>query len=303
MNRIIDYIKNPSMLLAHFIRGKAQWMSDERYLKILFKANMGYALDLKNPKTFNEKLQWLKLYNRKSEYVQMVDKASAKDYAASLIGSQYIIPTIGVWEKFDDINFDDLPNQFVMKCTHDSHTVVICMDKKNFDIEKARETIEHGMNTNYYLNTREWPYKNVKPQIIVEQNINLTLGEDLHDYKFYCFDGKPKVVCVASDRHSNRGLKIDYYDINKNRLQLKSGDYKNSEGLFKFPDRYEEMVAIAAKLSQGIPHVRVDLYCVNEKIYFGELTFFDSAGFVPLNPVKWDEIWGSWIELPEKTIQ
>lgn len=297
MNKVMGYIKNPAKILAHYIRGKAEWMPDELYLKILFKANMGYALNLKTPQTFNEKLQWIKLHDRKEEYVKMVDKAAVKEYVASIIGPQYIIPTICVLEKFDDIDFSVLPNRFVMKCTHDSHTVIICKDKKSFDIKKVRSTIEHGLKTNYYLNAREWPYKHVKPRIIVEEYID-SEETGLHDYKFYCFNGEPKVLCVTSDRDSKTGLKIDYYDMEKNRLQIKSGTYENSTTVHRFPNKYEDMVEISRKLSHGIPHVRVDLYCVNDTVYFGELTFFDSAGFAPLNPPEWDETWGSWIQLP-----
>ena len=292
-------MRNPAMIIAHFIRGKAQWMPDELYLKILFRANMGYSLNLKNPKTYNEKLQWLKLYDRRDKYTKMVDKVAAKEQVASIIGEQFIIPTYGIWESFDDIDFDTLPNRFVLKCTHDSHNVIICTDKNKFDVKKARMTIEEGLNTNYYLYGREWPYKNVQPRIIAEKYIAID-SMDLHDYKFYCFNGVPTAVCVTSDRGKEDGLKIDYYTINKEKLPIQSGEYQNSTEIHKFPQKYEEMVTIATKLSSGIPHVRVDLYCVNEKIYFGELTFFDSAGFAPFNPKKWDEIWGGWIQLPQR---
>lgn len=299
MNKVTDYIRNPAMILAHFIRGKAKWMPDEMYLKILFRANLGYSLNLNHPKTFNEKLQWIKLYDRRDEYVQMVDKVSAKEYVAPIIGRQHIIQTLGVWEKFDDIDFDALPDRFVLKCTHDSHTVVICKDKKHLDMAKARATIEHGLKTNYYLVGREWPYKNVKPRILAEEYIAVD-GMELYDYKIYCFNGVPKLVCVASGRGVKGGLRIDYYDLNKERLPIQSGTYKNSTETHRFPDEFEDMVTIAAKLSRGIPYVRVDLYCVQGTIYFGELTLFDSAGFVPLHPSQWDEVWGSWIQLPPR---
>ena len=275
--------------------------SDEKAIAIKFKLLMGYDIDLSAPKTFNEKIQWLKLHDRKPIYTTMVDKYAVKQYVADHIGEEYIIPTIGVWDKFDDIDFDALPDQFVLKCTHDSGGLVICRDKNSLDKQRAKEKIERSLKKNYYWSGREWPYKDVKPRIIAEQYMEDTKTEELRDYKFFCFDGIAKALFVATDRQKEgEEVKFDFYDMDFKHLDFKQG-HPNAAVSPAKPETFEEMRQLAEKLSQGIPHMRVDFYEVNGKAYFGELTFSHFSGMVPFNPEEWDETFGSWIKLPENT--
>lgn len=269
---------------------------DAIFLRIMYKKVFGKKLNLKNPQTFNEKLQWLKLYDRKDIYTTMVDKYEVKEYVAKIIGDKYIIPTIGVYNKFDDIDFDELPNQFVIKCTHDSGGLVIVDDKKNFDIKNARKKINKSLKKNYYYNSREWPYKNVKPRIIVEKYMEDKKYKSMRDYKFFCFDGKPKLMYISEGSHTN-DAKIAFYDMDFNKLDIKRKDYKDFEILPNKPLNFEKMKEIARVLSKGIPHLRVDLYDVNGKIYFGELTFSTCSGYIPFSDEKWDKKLGDMLDL------
>ena len=280
------------VLLSKF----AKFYSDEKFLKKRFKLHMGYELNLDNPQTFSEKLQWLKLYNRKPEYTQMVDKYEAKKYVANLIGEEYIIPTLGVWDRVEDIDWDTLPNQFVLKCTHDSGGLVICKDKSTLDIKQAVKKLKKSMKRDYFYENREWPYKNVKKRIIAEQYVADHNGE-LNDYKFFCFNGKPKVMLIATERNSTTGVCFDYFDMDFNHLPFEQGG-PNSNKKIEKPHCMDNMAHIASVLSQGIPHIRVDLYNIDGRVYFGELTFFDSSGTASFKPEKWDYTFGSWITLP-----
>ena len=254
---------------------------------------------LGDPQTYNEKLQWLKLYDRKPEYTQMVDKYEAKKYVAAIIGEEYIIPTLGVWDRFEDIDFDALPDCFVLKCTHDSGGLVIVRDKKELDKKAARRKIEHCLGRNYYMNSREWPYKNVRPRIIAEQFMINDSGEELQDYKFMCFNGKVKCCFVCSDRFSAEGLHITILDRDWNVLPFHRHYHPPKSGLEK-PAQYDEMLRLAEQLSKDIPFVRVDLYEINGKIYFGELTFFPGSGLEKFEPESGDYTLGSWIALPNR---
>ena len=271
---------------------------DKLYLKLKFKKRMGKKLNLKKPQTFNEKLQWLKLYNRKPIYTKMVDKYEVKKLVSEEIGVEYIIPTYGVYNKFEEINFDDLPDQFVIKCTHDSGGVIICKNKSNLNILEAKKKMNDSLKKNYFYGGREWPYKNVKPRIIIEQFIEDTSGEEIKDYKWFCFNGEPKIMFVASDRNNpNEETKVDFYDMDFNQLNIMC-KYPNSNQKIEKPREFEKMKELAKRLSQNIPHVRIDFYNVGEKIYFGEFTFFHWSGMMPFNPEEWDYKLGSWIELP-----
>ena len=273
---------------------------DSVYLRIVFKRNMKKRLDLKCPKTFNEKLQWLKLYDRNPMYTLMVDKYSVKKYVADRIGEQYIVPTLGVWDKFEDIQFDKLPDQFVLKCTHDSGGLVIVRDKNNLDREVTKAKINKSLGRNYFWSGREWPYKNVKPRIIAEQYMEDTKTAELRDYKFFCFSGVAKALFIATERQKeNEETKFDFFDMDFKHLPFTNG-HPNADVLPKKPEKFEEMKLLAEKLSQNIPHLRVDFYEVNGKVYFGELTFSHWSGMVPFNPEAWDRIFGNWIKLPEK---
>ena len=263
--------------------------NDKSYLRVLYRLTMGENLNLDNPYTFQEKLQWLKLNNRKLGYTTMVDKYEVKKYVASIIGEEYIIPTLGVYRSFDEINFSKLPNKFVLKCTHDSGRVVICKNKTEFNILQARKKINDALRTDYYLRGREWPYKNVKPRIIAEQYMeeNNAPHHPLADYKFYCFDGEPKYCQVIQNRDTNET--IDFFDMNWQHqkfvgLNIASGPASVCPVQ---PHNFHTMKLIASKLSKGEPFMRIDLYTINDKIYFGEITLFPAGGFGNFIPKEW----------------
>ena len=269
-------------------------LSDERFLGRKYFLNFGKRINLDYPKTFNEKLNWLKLHDRKDIYTRMVDKAEAKKYVSGIIGEEYIIPTIGVYEKFDDIGFDKLPDSFVIKCTHNSGGIVVCKDKTVFNQRAARKTINRAMKRNYYYGAREWPYKNIKPRIIVEQFVKDDIVDDLRDYKFMCFNGNPKYVYITV---KNDNIFENYYDMNFKPVGIDHG-FPRSSMKFKKPELFSEMKDIAKKLSKDIPFLRVDLHYVNGKILFGEMTFYDWAGLRPFpDEGKWDEKLGNLLVL------
>lgn len=274
--------------------------SDKFYLKLQYRLIFNRKLDLKNPQTYNEKLQWLKLYDRRPEYSMLVDKYRVKKYVAERIGSEYVIPTLGVWDGFDEIDFSSLPDRFVLKCTHDSGGLIICRNAASLDKNAAREKIERSLKRDFYKLAREWPYKNVPRKIIAEQYMEDDATEELRDYKFFCFDGVPKAMFIATDRQkSGEEVKFDYFDMEYNHLSCRQR-HPNAKVPPEKPSCFEEMKELAAKLSAGIPHVRVDFYEVNGKIYFGEMTFFHFGGMVPFEPEEWDDAFGSWLKLPTK---
>lgn len=275
-----------------------QLIPDRIYLKILYKRIMGKPLNLKNPQTFNEKIQWLKLYDRNPLYTTMVDKYEAKKYVANIIGEEYIIPTLGVWDKFDEIDFDSLPEQFVLKCTHDSGGLVIVRDKNSFDKAAAKEKINSCLNNNFYWQGREWPYKNVKPRIIAEQYMEDSSTQELRDYKFFTFDGVPKALFIATERNGEEETKFDFFDIDFKHLPFTNG-HPNAEIRPAKPETFEQMKNLASELSKKIPQLRVDFYEVNGKTYFGELTLSHWSGLKRFDPDEWDSIFGSWIKLPD----
>lgn len=288
-NRIPFYLGN---------RGLLKWMPDRVYLKLIFKGMVGYKLNLQAPKSFNEKIQWLKLYDRNKEYIKMVDKCEVKKFVSEIIGEEYIIPTIGVWNHFDEIDFDLLPNQFVLKCTHDSGGLVICKDKTKLNKKEAKERIEKCLKTNYFWVGREWAYKNVVPRIIAEPYMVDESGYELKDYKIFCFDGVAKMMYVASDRQeSSEETKFDFYDMDFNHLPIKNG-HPNANKVINKPRSFDQMKLFAEKLSVGIPQVRIDLYDINGHVYFGEITLAHMSGLVPFEPVEWDYKFGELIKLP-----
>lgn len=296
---IIDYLKdNFYQYLDRFVL--VNILSDENYLKWKFKKLVGYPLNLDIPRSYNEKLQWLKLNDIHPEYTKMVDKVEAKKYVASIIGNQYIIPTLGVWDNVSDIEWDHLPNSFVIKVSSDSGGIVVCKDKSNLDIQQAVRKLSENWGRNYYKFNKEYPYRDVKPRIIAEEYKEDESGE-LRDYKIFCFDGRPKVLFVASDRQDSvEETKFDFFDTEWNHLQIINGHPNSKKEICK-PQNFDEMLSVAARLSKGIPHVRVDLYNINGKIFFGELTFFHWSGMVPFEPIEWDYKFGEWISLPNKS--
>ena len=301
LNKIGKYLSNQKFRIrVNSKLGFYKSMDDKKYIEKLFKASMGFPLNLDNTKTFNEKLQWLKLYNRKPEYTTMVDKYKVRDYIADKIGEEYLIPLIGVWDNSDDIGFDSLPNQFVLKCNHNSGLgMCICKDKSKLDINNVKKDLQKGLEQDYYLTGREWPYKNVPRKIIAEKYMEQEDGKDLRDYKFYCFDGKAKVVGIYQDRNTHKETTGDFFDMDFNWLDF-TFNMPNAKIKPSKPNQFDKMIEIAEILSEGIPHVRVDLYLSNNKIYFGELTFFDGSGFDKIEPIEWDYKLGGWIKLPDK---
>ena len=259
---------------------------------------MGKYPDLKNPKTFNEKLQWLKLHDRKPEFSDMVDKYEVKKIIARRLGEEYLIPTLGVWDRVEEIDFDSLPEQFVLKCTHDSGGSVICKDKKSLDREHAKEVLRRSMSRNYYWHGREWAYKNVRPRIIAEQYMVDESGVELKDYKIFNFNGTPKLFQVDFNRFVKHTKNI--YDTDWNYQNVAINYPTDPNVKIEKPACLEEMLSIAAKLSAGFPFLRTDFYVINGKVYFGELTFFPGSGFMKITPESFDLEMGSWISLPEK---
>lgn len=275
-------------------------LSDETYLKMQFHARVGYWPNIKKPKSYNEKLQWLKLNYQDPKYSKMVDKVDAKEYVASIIGDEYIIPTLGIWNNVDEIDWESLPNQFVIKVTSDSGGIVVCKDKTTLNIEQAKAKLLKGWGKNYYQYNKEYPYRDLTPRIIAEAYMEDESGYELKDYKIFCFDGDPKYLFVASDRQKkNEETKFDFFDLEWNHIPVRNG-HPNSSAEIKKPTNFDQMIDIARKLSQGMPHVRVDLYNVSGKIYFGELTFFHWSGMTPYEPLEWDYKFGELINLPNK---
>lgn len=299
-------IKHPRVFIHNLfditLEYLAPYLDDELYLKLRWRLVMGYSLNLSNPKTFCEKLQWLKLHDHNPMYTKMVDKVQAKDYASKIIGKDYIIPTIEVYKRAEDIDIDQLPDKFVIKVNHNSGSVFICRDKNNFDFELVRTKLSEQLKKNFYWTSREWPYKNVPPKILVEKLIidDNHPQDSLNDLKFYCFDGEPKIVMQSSGRFGTQ-LFFDYYDMDWNLLPL-VWDKPNSGVISPCPPLFDEMKDICRRLSGGIPHMRVDLYNVNNHIYFGELTFYDNSGYCKFEDESWDYKLGEMIHLPIKQL-
>lgn len=289
--------------MASIVNNFFRWLPDATYLKLLYRFMMGHRLDLKNPQTFTEKLQWLKLYNRKPEYTTMVDKYAVKEYVGNIIGEEYIIPTLGVWDKPDDIDWDSLPNQFVLKTTHGGGGggVVICRDKTTFNKANAKSKLEASMRGDIYKSLREWPYKNVPKRIIAEKFMapeKSLAPKDLPDYKFFCFNGEPKYCQVIRDRHTNET--IDFYDMYWNHQEFVGLNPVARNGLTPVarPENLDEMKDICRKLAKDIPFVRVDLYVIDDKKYFGELTLYPASGLGVFTPEEWNNKLGDLLTLP-----
>lgn len=282
--------------LAKRIRYALRFMPDDMYIQLNYFAHFKKFCNLRVPKTYNEKLNWLKLHDHNPIYTTLVDKYEVKKYVDKILGWGYTIPTLGVWDKFDEIDFESLPNQFVLKCTHDSEGIVIIKDKAKLDKTAAKEKIESALKQNFYYIGREWPYKNVKPRIIAEQYMEDHVDGELRDYKFFCFNGEPKAMFIASDRALDH-VKFDYYDLEFNHLNIRQ-KYPNAQEPLRKPVTFDKMIELSKALSKGYPHVRVDFYEVNGKVYFGELTFYHFSGFMPFEPSEWDEVFGNWLILP-----
>lgn len=296
---IKKYFKHPERLGESILERFFKWLPDKTYIKLLFRFRMGYKLDLDNPQTFCEKLQWLKLYNCRPEYTQMVDKYAVKDYVAKIIGEEYIIPTLGVWDKPEEIEWDKLPDKFVLKTTHGggSSGVVICKDKSSLDKEKAMQKLRKNLMQDNYRKFREWPYKNVPRRVIAEHFID-NGNEDLRDYKYFCFNGEPKYCQVISGRETIECS--DFFDYEWNhQLFHEPKHLPFSEIELKKPNHLEEMWSLASKLAKDKPFSRIDFYDVGENVYFGEITFFPTTGLGGFVPKEYDKVFGEMITLPK----
>lgn len=277
-------------------QGFAKKINDKTYLKLLYYSKIGKKLNLNNPKTFNEKLQWLKLYDRKPEYTTMVDKFASKKFVADRIGEEYIVPCLGgPWYSFDEIDFDTLPEKFVLKTNHDSGGVVLCRDKKAFDREKAKAFLEKHLKREYYWLCREWPYKDVKPCIFAEEYMKDAGNDFLPVYKIMCFNGEPKIIqTIQNDKQPNET--IDYFDTEWNVLPFRQ-NFPNSANPLPKPENLDKMLELAKVLTNGKNFIRVDFYVINGEIYFSEYTFFSDAGFAKFEPDEWDYTLGEWISI------
>ena len=300
-----EYIKHPNVLGILLLKRYGKWLSDEAYIKLMFRLYMGHKLNLKSPTTFSEKIQWLKLYNRRPEYTMMVDKYAVKDYVAKTIGEEYIIPTIGVWDRPEDIEWDSLPDQFVLKTTHGGGNtgVVICKDKSTFDIQNAVEKLKKSLKEDLYIALREWPYKDVPKRIIAEKYISPAPNVvDIPDYKWYCFNGEPKFCQVILDRNSNET--IDFFDTDWQHQEFSGMNpmagpgWSHAAVLPERPANLETQILIARELSKDLPYSRIDLYETGEGIYFGEITFYPGSGLGRFRPDEYNELLGEMVNLP-----
>ena len=305
------------MILFQKIKNRCSWLirkikkywdlayfkhaGDKAYIKKKYKKELGEKLNLKNPITFNEKLQWLKLYDRNPLYTKLVDKYRVREYIAEKLGEEYLIPLLWVGDDPDDINFDALPNQFVLKCNHNSGKgMCICRDKSTLDYSVVKRELRKGLEENFYLTSREWPYKNVPRKIICEQYmVDNSSSEGLTDYKFFCFHGKAKIMYISKDFSS--APRTDFFDMDFNHLPIQIKD-PPADIVPQKPECFEEMRQFAEILSKDIPHVRVDFYLIHGNIYVGEMTFFHSAGFARITPDEWNLQMGEWIKLPKKKL-
>lgn len=274
-----------------------KYISDKTYLKLLYETRIGKKLNLKNPISFDEKLQWLKLYDRKDEYTVWADKYEVRNYVAEKLGEQYLIPLLGVWNSADELKLDDLPEQFVLKCTHDSASVCICTNKKNFDWNAAMDKLQKSLNQNYYWHSREWPYKNITPRIIAEAYMTDESGTELKDYKIYTFGGEPYLIQVDFDRFHNhrRNLYTTEWEYIDETIEYS----KDPNVKIAKPEHLEEMLECSKKLAVGTISLRTDFYSINGKIYFGEITFYQEAGFAHFEHEEFAKKLGDQIKLPK----
>ena len=272
--------------------GLLNWMSDEQYTRLFYKELVGTELRLDPPITFNEKLQWLKLHDRQDRYVDLVDKIKAKEIVGNIIGTDHIVPLYKIWNSWEDISFDGLPDQFVIKCNHDQGSVTLVSDKSKIDMQALKKKYKRLLNRSPYPGTREYTYKLIKPAVFAEKY----LGGNIIDYKFYCFGGEPKFLYCGQGLTTDHSLKIDFFDMNWNLMPFYRTDYHRL-GLIPPPKHFDEMKDYARKLSIGTKFVRIDLFEVNDVVYFSEFTLYPASGCMPFYPKEYDKIVGEWIQL------
>ncbi len=272
-----------------------RFVPDKIYLAYRYKKRMGRKMNLDPPVTYNEKLNWIKLYDRNPQYTKLADKLAVREYVKDRIGGEYLVPLLGVWDKAEDIDFAKLPEQFVLKCTHDSESAVVCKDKSTLNTGEVRKQLSKALGINFYYYNREWMYKNVPRKIIAEEYLEDPVDKELRDFKFFCFDGVPKAMFIATGRGIHE-TKFDFYDMEFNHLDF-TQYYPNSDKPVRKPESFELMKELSAKLSRGLRHVRVDFYEVSRRVYFGEITFIHHGGNTPFVPEKWDYIFGEWLRI------
>lgn len=294
MQKLSTYIMHPYFTMDVLLKSTAPHWPDKLYLSLLYRVHFHKRLNWKKPKTFNEKLNWEKIYNRQDLYTTLADKYAVKKYVADCVGQEYVVENYGVFERWDDIDFSQMPNQFVIKGTHDSGGAFVCKDKATFDFEGVRKKVEHNLGRSFFYHLREWPYKNIKPRIIIDKFLDDHTGNELRDYKFWCFNGKPTFMycTIKGDNVYENFYDMDFREIDINH------DFPRHKPEFEKPSQFELMKELAAKLSKDIPFVRVDFFQVEEKVYFGEFTFYDWGGMRPFSDIKTDEMLGDLMVLP-----
>lgn len=301
-----NFLKKISSCIIHFIqfvgeRYKIQLLPDELYLKMLYRHKIGQTLNLTNPLTFNEKIQWLKLYDRQNKYSIMADKFAVKSYANLILGEDFTIPTIGVYVNFNDIMFDKLPNSFVLKCTHDWNSVILCNNKQELDIVKAKKRLCKALKRNHYYRSLEWAYKNILPRIIIEPFLSDATGNPPIDYRVYCFNGEPHIIHLTVNKFNDR--KVVFLNTNWELIPLERAGLTKYVKYIEKPRLLNKMLDIASKLSKDIPFLRVDFYIVREQLYLGECTFYPGEGFREFYPYEWNVKLGKMIKRPSTVKQ
>ena len=275
-----------------------KFVPDSVFLRIKYFVRLHKILHLKNPQTFNEKSQWLKLHDHNPLYTQLVDKYRARAFVANLIGEEHLNTLYGVYSSFEDIDFEKLPERFVLKCNHDCGSIFVCRDKKAIDYEKEKAKFNYALNHNYFWEGREWPYKGVKPCIIAEKYLEDSKIKTIRDYKFFCFNGTPQLLYISEGLENHSTAKISFYDLKGKKMPFHRSDYAQFESN-PIPDNLDELTALATKLSKEVnaPFVRVDLFSIDNNIYFSEFTFFACGGMLPFEPEEWDRKLGDWIHI------
>lgn len=293
MSRLTQFKKNPRQLLFSLMADSSRLWPDKLYIRLLYWHHLGGIIHYSKPGTFNQIMNWSKIYDRNPFYTELADKYRVKQYVKELLGEDAVVPCYGVWDHFQDIDFDRLPERFVLKCTHDSSGAIICRDKATFNYDKARSRINKSLATNYYWRFREWPYKNIPRRIIADEFLDDGSGHELQDYKFWCFNGEPRVMYIT-----NKGVHIyeNFYDMDFRPLGINHG-FERKQPEYSCPKGFKLMKEYASKLSKGMPFVRIDFFEVNGHVYFGEFTFYDWAGLRPFKTPEWDKEIGSWIKL------
>lgn len=282
--------------------GLLNWVPDRKYLSIIYEKKIGKQINLTDPKGFNEKLQWLKLHDKNPEYINYVDKYEVRKYIEKMLGTEYLVPLLGVYNSVDEIDWKSLPQTFVLKCTHGSGFNIVCKDKNLLNIEEAKKQLKRWMKKNYFYVGREWPYKFIEPRIVCEQFLTDDSGYELKDYKFMCFNGKTEFLFICLNRSAETGLCVDFYDLDWNLLPFQR-HYPNSSTHLEKPHNFDKMIQIADMLSKNMPFVRIDLYEANGNVYFGEITLYPGSGFEEFQPEVYDEWVGNMIKLPDTKIR